>query len=522
VNVVAFLARLITLTVILVVCLAPGAVGSPTQLQPATEFDFIWFWRGPSSILAENPASSSVGSAPDLGDKDPEPKPQTPQLGTRHREVPNDRFQWKSAWTQYGMEISIQHGWRFAHEAGTRDATAYGPWFHDWISSIGATRGWDDGDGWHASYVGHPLNGGIYGFIEQQNDPMYRKVEWGDGRIYWMSRLRAFGFAAIASAQWTLGPMSEASLGNVQLHSSPGFIDLVQTPGLGVMEMMGEDLIDRYLLLPLENRTSNPWLLLATRSLGNPARSFATLMSFHHGWSRENRPGLFGENHTRRKELIAEYRQGLIDAPFGPHTPEERAMMNRAVETKHPEEAPVELHAYAIYESFLNGHSCIGGGAQGTARIKPQWQVVSEVNGCMIVNTPRYESADSVTFAVGPRWTPRPTRHFSPFAQVLFGGRRVTYEVMNPVLRNSLLAAWDDGKGSLPHYPQRSDYQVEYQALGFNLTMGGGFDAAFGRAFAWRILDLNYSHSWLPDVHSINTSNGIQVRTGVVLRIGNW
>jgi hypothetical protein len=370
--------------------------------------------------------------------------------------------------------------------------------------------------------VGHPLNGGIYGFIEQQNDPLYRKVEWGDGRIYWISRMRAMAFAGIGSAQWTLGPLSENSLGNTNLHSSPGFIDLVQTPTFGVMEMMGEDLIDRYFLLPLENRTSNPWLLLAARSLGNPARSFATLMSFHFGWSRENRPGLFGENHARRKELIAEYRQGLIDAPYGPHSFEEKAMMNQAVETKHPEEAPVEVHAYASYESFLNGHNCIGGGGQGAARIKPAWQIVSEVNGCMLVNTPRYESADSITFAVGPRWTPRATRHFSPFAQVLFGGRRVTYEVLNPVLRNDLLAAWDDGKGSLPHYPKRSDYQVEYQALGFNLSMGGGFDAAFGRAIAWRVLDLNYSHSWLPDVHSINTSNGVQVRTGVVLRVGNW
>ena len=58
--------------------------------------------------------------------------------------------------------------------------------------------------------------------------------------------------------------------------------------------------------------------------------------------------------------------------------------------------------------------------------------------------------------------------------------------------------------------------------LGFNLTTGGGFDVAFGRAFAWRVLDLNYSRSWLPEVHSINASNGLQLRTGVVLHIGNW
>jgi hypothetical protein len=60
----------------------------------------------------------------------------------------SDRFQWKPALAQYGLEISIQHAWRFVHENGTVDAVAYGPWFHDWIDSIGETRGWDDSDGW--------------------------------------------------------------------------------------------------------------------------------------------------------------------------------------------------------------------------------------------------------------------------------------------------------------------------------------------------------------------------------------
>lgn len=133
----------------------------------------------------------------------------------RHKNS-TDNFQWKPAFAEYSFEIAIQHAWRFVHEPGTRDATGNGPWLKDWIDSIGETRGWDDGDGWHAGYVGHPLNGAIYGFIEQQNDPKYRQVEWGDGHIYWMSRLRATAFAAVGSTQWTLGPVSEASLGNVQ------------------------------------------------------------------------------------------------------------------------------------------------------------------------------------------------------------------------------------------------------------------------------------------------------------------
>ena len=437
---------------------AATPVCGAAQLRPADALDFTYYWRRPFPRLEEDYGTPSLASTPDSKGKDEKSQDISSDLVARHHEVAADRFQWAPAFAQYGLEISIQHAWRFAHEAGTRDATGYGPWFHDWVDSIGETRGWDDGDGWHASYVGHPLNGGIYGFIAQQNDPLYRKVEWGDGRIYWMARLRALGFAAVASAQWTLGPLSEASLGNVQLHASPGFIDLVQTPGLGVLEMMGEDMLDRYVVIPLENHTSNPWLLLAGRSLCNPARSFATLMSLHFGWQRENRPGLFGANHAKRKELVGEYKRGLISAPFSPHTPEQKAAMNQAIEGPHPKEAPIELQTYAVFESF----------------------------------------------------------------QVLFGGSRVTYEVVNPELRDSLLKEWDDGKGILPHYPKRSDYQVQYQALGFNLTMGGGFDASFGRAFAWRVLDLNYSHSWMPDVHSIDASNGLQVRTGVVLRIGNW
>jgi len=484
------------------------------QIRPADAPEFTHYWHTSLLPLADSDGSPSPMSSSDSKGPDDD------KLLVRHRELPGDRFQWKPALREYLLEISVQHGWRFAHEKGTLDATANGPWFHDWVNSIGETRGWDDGDGWHASYVGHPLNGGIYGFIEQQNDPLYRHVEWGDGRIYWISRLRAMAFAAIASTQWTLGPASEASLGNVQLHSSPGFIDIVQTPGIGVMEMMGEDLIDRYFILPLENHTANPWLILAARSLGNPARSFANLMAFRQGWTRENRPGLFGENHAMRKELVEEYRKGLISAPYGPHTPEERALLNDRVEGPHSQVAPIELQAYALYENFLNGHNCLGGGGQGAVRISSAWQVVSEVNGCMIVGTPTNESADSVTFSVGPRWTPRATHRFSPYLQMLFGGRRVSYEVQNSQLRETLQEEWDDG--TLPHYPKRSDYEVEYQALGFQLTMGGGFDAAFGRAFAWRVLDLGYSHSWLPEVHSINASDGVRLSTGVVLRIGTW
>jgi hypothetical protein len=435
----------------------------------------------------------------------------------------SQRFQWKPALAQSLLGTGIYHGWRFAHESGTRDAL-YGHWLQNWLNSIGETRGWDDGDGWHASYVSHSFEGGIFGFIEQQNDPLYRQVEWGDGRVYWMSRLRALTFSAIMSTQWTLGPASEASLGNVQLHASPGFIDLVNTPTLGIGEMMGEDMLDRYVIMPLENHTANPWLIMAARSVANPSRSFANMMAFKEPWSRETRPGIFGKNHELRNELVKEYKEGKSGAPFAVHTATEREAMNVAAnpnaDKPRPLEAPIELNAYAQYESFLGGGSCMGAGGAGAVRVNPAWQIVAEANGCLVINMPKDNGGDSEMFDVGLRWTPRAVHKFSPFAEVLLGARRITHDITDVAKKKQLTKEWEDGL--LKHDFLRSDYSVEYQATGFAMKVGAGFDAVFARAFAWRVLDVGYTHSWLNTVEPINASQGMTISCGVVLRIGTW
>ena len=174
---------------------------------------------------------------------------------------------------------------------------------------------------------------------------------------------------------------------------------------------------------------------MVTRSLGNPTRTFANLMAFKQPWHRETRPGIFGENHVRRKELVQEYKEGITGAPYGPHTADERALMNKDVERPPSMEAAIELNAYSVYESFLGGGSCIGAGGQGAVRVNPALQIVSEVNGCLVVNMPKNQSGDSTMFAVGPRWTPRAAHRFSPFAEVMFGGRRITHEIDDPELR---------------------------------------------------------------------------------------
>lgn len=435
-----------------------------------------------------------------------------PPLKSRKQDT--ETFDARSATRQAWLYTGVMHAFRFATEAGTRDALN-GPWFNDWMASVSEIRGWDDGDPFITNYVAHSMEGAIFGFIQQNNDPRYRQVEWGSGRDYWISRLRALSFSAIMSTQWKIGPASEASLGNVQLHEPAGFTDFVNTPTLGVCVMMGEDITDHYVITALENRTSNRVLLVLARSFLNPSRTFSNLMAFKEPWYRATRVGLFRENYILRKKLLEEYKAGGAK-PFESARTSEESM------GPFPREAPIELMASTHYESFLGGGSCVGGGGTGALRISPSWQFVAEVTGCLVINMPKNESGDSEMYSAGARWTPRASKRVSPYAQVLLGGRRITHEIDDPAKRQQLRDAWNDGNGTLPHYPKRSDWSAEHQANGFAMTMGGGLDFVINRALAWRIGNLEYAHTWLPDVDQIHASDGVRFTSGLTLRVGTW
>src|SRR3954468_7122876 len=125
-------------------------------------------------------------------------------------------FQWKPALLQSDMFLGIQHGFRLATEDATRGELK-GPFFNDWFKSVRSIKGWDDGDPFLVNYVGHPMMGAVTGFIQLQNDPQYKRSTFGRNSQYWKSRLRALAFSAAYSTQFELGPVSEASIGNVQM-----------------------------------------------------------------------------------------------------------------------------------------------------------------------------------------------------------------------------------------------------------------------------------------------------------------
>jgi hypothetical protein len=74
----------------------------------------------------------------------------------------------------------------------------------------------------------------------------------------------------------------------------------------------------------------------------------------------------------------------------------------------------------------------------------------------------------------------------------------------------------------LAHYPKRSDWSTENSTNGPTIAAGGGLDVVVTRPFAWRVINVQYTHSWMPDVDMIHPQNGIRLTTEAVLRIGTW
>jgi hypothetical protein len=419
-------------------------------------------------------------------------------------------FRWVPAIGESLLFTGVMHAFNITTEAGTRDALN-GPWLKDYLRSVSELRGWSDSDRFMAPYVGHPIEGSVFGFIERQNDPKFRLVQWGDGREYWVSMLRSMAYSAVWHTQWKIGPASEASIGNVMLHASPGFICLVDTPTLGFVVMLAEDISDRYIITGLENRSTNRTLIILARSFLNPGRTFANVMAFRIPWNRDTRIGVFGANSEIRKQLLEDYKSGNGEKPFAY---KKDAWNSPGIEFTHlhPKEAGIELTAFPYYETFLGGGSCLGGGGSGAARVNPEFQVITEVSGCLVMHQPQYEmSADSLFYGGGFRWTPWAARRISPFVQFMLGGRKVTYEVDNLTLKKQLLSEWNNGNGSLPHYPMRSAWSVETAQNGPSIAVGGGCDWIVTRPFAWRILNVEYTRSWMGDVGRVRPQEGVKI-----------
>jgi len=338
----------------LVAQVAPNLTTGPRDVLYAQEgllrsFDETWNLTPSTSDTLSLPALEAASLAED--GPAPNNRPADPPTKGDLQAKPQDalsrksmRFRWMPAIGESLLYTGIMHTFDIISQPGTRDALN-GHWFQQYTQSVSELRGWSDNDMFMAPYVGHPLEGSIFGFIERQNDPKYKLVQWGDGREYWISLLRSMAYSAVWHTQWKIGPISEASIANVMIHASPGFICLADTPTLGFVVMMAEDVADRYAIMGLENRSTNRPLIILARSFLNPGRTFANMMAFKVPWQRETRMGLFGENYEFRKQLVEDFKNGSGEKPF---VFEKNAWMPPGMEVTHthPKEADIELTAF--------------------------------------------------------------------------------------------------------------------------------------------------------------------------------
>jgi len=400
--------------------------------------------------------------------------------------------QWKPLINRSLRFLILENAFRYATEAETRDPGQ--PYFNGYLNAVGNLHGWSDGDPFYVNYVGHPMQGAVAGYIWTLTDTQYRYVHFGKDPAYWKSRLRAGAFAW-GYSEWTeIGPvMSEAAIGNIQAFPpQQGFVDHVVTPVIGMGWMIAEDVMDEYVVRYIERKTQNRVLRAAVRGGANPARSLANVLSGQWPWARP------------RDHAATMVAQPKIDRRQEPE--------------RKPGVAPFEFAANAYAFAGSRG-SCAGGGGTGAFRISPQWQIVLDINGCKMNALDRNITGDSLTYMAGPRWTPLVSGHVVPYFQILTGGNKLTQELTLPE-QKAYLDGLAKTTGSDPADP--SQYTRQFEHNGFAIAVGSGLDLHFNRALGLRLIGFEYMRSSTGSLPGFASPHGFQLKTGLVLQMGNW
>ena len=402
--------------------------------------------------------------------------------------------------------LSFEHAFRCATEEGTREGFS-NPFFRGYLNSVGNLHGWNDGDPFYVNYVGHPMQGAVTGYLWTQNDRGYRDIQFGQNRRYWKGKLRGAAYSYVYSVLFEIGPISEASIGNIQAYyPQQGFVDHVATPVIGLGWSITEDALDQYFIRYLERRTSNYWARLLVRSGLNPARSMANALAFKLPWHRDNRPGV------RSAELQdLEWIESM------------RVRKTALMEVSPlPGVAPFEFNFTATVKTYVgNEHkdSCVGGGGSAAFRLSSQWQFLVDVSGCKLLGLENNLSGDSLSYLAGTRWTPHPSGRWTPHVELLLGGTKLTQELVDPQLEKAIKSS---APKSTPPYLLHALYSKDWETNAFTIQAGGGLDVRFNSALSYRVANLAYSHSWNKELNGINYQSGFQLTTGLVLRMGTW
>jgi hypothetical protein len=212
-----------------------------------------------------------------------------------------EKFHWGRALLQSANLMAIQQGIMLASDQWSRYELTHGKWFKTYMTAVAGNGHWDDGDPFLDNYVGHPMQGAITGYIQIQNDPHGRRLEFQNTSAYWKSRMKSMAWNAVYSAQFEIGPFGEASIQKLgsynyqncvpgcKVVNGAGMVDFVITPTLGTGWVVMEDVLDKYVAKKAENKFGrNGWTNLL-RCILNPSRGLANMLDQKRPWYRASR-----------------------------------------------------------------------------------------------------------------------------------------------------------------------------------------------------------------------------------------
>jgi hypothetical protein len=186
----------------------------------------------------------------------------------------------------YGLELTFyEHVMRIAMQPFTREQLQ-GKFWPDYFDSVHVPDHWGDKDHWQVNYIGHAMSGSAFTRIWLDQ----REPKAATTAQYFKSLGRATVYTAILSTQYEMGPMSEASIGNVGLNPKDlGWSDYIWTPLGGALWTMAEDGIDKYALTFIDRHVPFYMVRAAARMILNPSRMLANIGQNRPPWYRPDR-----------------------------------------------------------------------------------------------------------------------------------------------------------------------------------------------------------------------------------------
>lgn len=265
---------------------------------------------GAADYSTSEPKSfQAIGSQPQLSGsavaKPTEPQPEQARelltTGCQTGEIRGKdcRVHWMPILWQSFEWLTAQHSGNILMDSETRRDLTINPYWASYVYCVKHYRWdqWTDDTPLIVHDIGHPMMGAIVSSVFEQNDPKARALVYRNNGNYWRGRLKAMAYSAVYSAQWKVGPVSEASIGNSgrntyyvphlgRTTNETGFQDFVITPVYGFGWNLGEDAIDRYLMPKVHAHVKNRFYL-TTLFWMTPCKSAANILRWKPTYYRD-------------------------------------------------------------------------------------------------------------------------------------------------------------------------------------------------------------------------------------------